>query len=393
MSAGADVNVRNVYGFTSLAQLALRGNRMDTECADILLASGADVNLPVENGDMPVIICRKHDNSTLLQYLQEQGADLNRKNRNGRSALTIAIKYCKRMCIDIWISGGADVNVRNEYGCPVLITAASRGDFISMRALLTAGADENMRSLIEGTTALISCPGRSILCKETRKICVNLLIYNGADVNIFDEDGKTALMCAAAAVGNETVVRLLINAGADVNIADNQGRTALIEAASTPRVENEPMVKALIDAGADVNIADNWGRTALTEAAFEGNFQCMKLLLKEGAHVNKFSCRGNIVTYYLEHTTRIKKCIPKLLQAAGEEIGSSLGGKIPAYLKKHDGITLELKHICREAIRKHLLELNSHQNLFSRIPRLGLPSALVRYLLYYRSVDADDDDD
>ena len=56
---------------------------------------------------------------------------------------------------------------------------------------------------------------------------------------------------------------------------------------------------------------------------------------------------------------------------------------------------LELKHICREAIRKHLLELDPHQHLFGRIPKLGLSSVLMNYLLYGESLDDDvlDDDD
>ena len=33
-------------------------------------------------------------------------------------------------------------------------------------------------------------------------------------------------------------------------------------------------------------------------------------------------------------------------------------------------------------IRKHLLKLDPHQHLFKRVPKLGLPSALSRYLLY-----------
>ena len=32
-------------------------------------------------------------------------------------------------------------------------------------------------------------------------------------------------------------------------------------------------------------------------------------------------------------------------------------------------------------------------NLFNRIPRLGLPSSLTKYLLYDQTLDDDDDDD
>ena len=43
--------------------------------------------------------------------------------------------------------------------------------------------------------------------------------------------------------------------------------------------------------------------------------------------------------------------------------------------------------------QKHLLKLDPHQHLFYRIPRLGLLSALVQYLLYNMSLDNDDDHD
>ena len=40
-----------------------------------------------------------------------------------------------------------------------------------------------------------------------------------------------------------------------------------------------------------------------------------------------------------------------------------------------------LKHLCRETIREHLLQM-SQDNLFVRVPRLGLPKSLTGYLLY-----------
>ena len=52
-----------------------------------------------------------------------------------------------------------------------------------------------------------------------------------------------------------------------------------------------------------------------------------------------------------------------------------------------------LKHLCREAIREHLLHLDQHENLFQRVPRLGLPALLQSYLLYWQTLDDNDDDD
>ena len=54
---------------------------------------------------------------------------------------------------------------------------------------------------------------------------------------------------------------------------------------------------------------------------------------------------------------------------------------VPEYLRERH-FTYTLKDVCREAIRKHLLNINPHLNLFMRIPQLGLPTRLASYLLY-----------
>ena len=55
-------------------------------------------------------------------------------------------------------------------------------------------------------------------------------------------------------------------------------------------------------------------------------------------------------------------------------------------------IKFDLKHLCREATRKHLLKLDPHTHLLGRVPRLGLPSLLTEYLLYNMSLDAPGED-
>ena len=51
---------------------------------------------------------------------------------------------------------------------------------------------------------------------------------------------------------------------------------------------------------------------------------------------------------------------------------------------------LRLSHLCRDVIREHLLELDTHKNLFVRVPRLGLPAGLARYLVFDMSLNGDD---
>lgn len=88
---------------------------------------------------------------------------------------------------------------------------------------------------------------------------VRELLDAGADVDIKDNDGWTALMWSAYQ-GHSDTARLLLDAGADVDIQDNNGWTALIYAAALGYADT---VKLLLDAGADIDIQNNSGWTAL----------------------------------------------------------------------------------------------------------------------------------
>ena len=68
----------------------------------------------------------------------------------------------------------------------------------------------------------------------------------------------------------------------------------------------------------------------------------------------------------------------RLLFAAGEK-------SLHHYLELRTEVNLS--HLCRDVIREHLLELDPHENLFVRVPRLGLPVALQSYLVFDETTD------
>ena len=53
-------------------------------------------------------------------------------------------------------------------------------------------------------------------------------------------------------------------------------------------------------------------------------------------------------------------------------------------------LDINLKDVSRGTIRKHLLHLNSHENLFQRVPRIGLPKILSQYIVYDLCIDDDE---
>ena len=213
-------------------------------------------------------------------------------------------------------------------------------------------------------------------------------------MNTQDENGRTALMYVTKD-GNDKCVMALIIAGADVNAIDSSGQTDLMDAVSGPW---DTYVDLMIEAGADVNKQDKNGDTAVMHVAESFHKKHIRKCFKVGAKVNLSNNEGfNAITRFLikQHTEiRREKEIIISLYAAGETIDEvkvleaaeatddDKKPQVPDYLHE-----LSLKHVCRETVRKHLINIYPHQHLFGRIPQLGLPSSLTRYLLYNVSLD------
>ena len=106
---------------------------------------------------------------------------------------------------------------------------------------------------------------------------VRSYIEGGTNVNLTDEENRTALMYASFN-GNQAIVSFLIENGANVNMFDVNKKTALIMAASGPYAET---VRLLLENKADPNFTDlpeNF--TALMYAASEGQLEVVKVLLE-----------------------------------------------------------------------------------------------------------------
>lgn len=154
------------------------------------------------------------------------------------------------------LSEGVDVNVVDKStDCTALGEAVSRGNLELVQTLINAGADPNIKNN-SGQTALMR------LNEESSAEIVHALLDAGAKVNHKDEDRDTALHVAAALEKTE-ILQALLDAGAKVNARNKDGKTALMVAAEAGQLEN---VRALLWAGADAGRKDSDGATALKYA-------------------------------------------------------------------------------------------------------------------------------
>lgn len=114
---------------------------------------------------------------------------------------------------------------------------------------------------------------------EVRDALTSCDAANLDDVNV---EGETSLMCAVR-IRNLTIVRLLLSRGANPNVADRHGNTALMLVAQPNCAED--IMECLLENGALPRHADQIGRTALHQAA-TNCLRGVEILLKAGADPN-----------------------------------------------------------------------------------------------------------
>lgn len=211
---------------------------------ELLIQAGSDIEARDDEGKTPLFYWSMHDYSDVntASILLRHGANAQALDNDGNSVL----------------------HERPPYKKP--------GDKI--RLLVDAGADINCARKSDGATPLIAEAKHSCLS-------INVLIENGADANVQDADGNTALHW----ICRKWVQRLAMLREwlqfADPTIRNNAGQTCLYNL----RVDNDAYerVQIFLDQGLDLESRDRRGRTVLLAACEKGEQQFITALMQHGA--------------------------------------------------------------------------------------------------------------
>jgi len=114
------------------------------------------------------------------------------------------------------------------------------------------------------------------------------------NVNQLDHNGNTALMWASAE-GNYDFVQLLIDNGADLNLQNFNGETALSLATARGFTN---ICSLLLEGGANPNLGNLDEVTPLHLAVANGHLETIRLLVKMGAFVNARDAEGDSPLHY-----------------------------------------------------------------------------------------------
>ncbi len=167
LSNGANPNYRDPSGRTSLVYAVVTSE----EILRLLLDYGADPNIADKNKRTPLMLAALDVGTEpgIMEALIEHGADINAQDEDGMTAL-------------LWVVGGKD-----------------RSPGLMMSSLIRTGG---LRA--EGWKSWFALVAMYAALKRGAQLdSIRLLVSHGADINIMDNKGMNAMMCAMMGFDDE----------------------------------------------------------------------------------------------------------------------------------------------------------------------------------------------
>ena len=171
------------------------------EHVKVLLEKGADIEAIDKKGQTPLHSAAADiEGSKRVKLLLENYADINVIDNNGQTPLHLAISARLLGFEDLKVLFNTSVRKNLQTPLPVPTSAAT--------TIATVGAIE-AGTIIEGFES------------------VKILLENGADINVIDNNGQTPLHISAASRDGYSHIDILLRHGACVSLVDVNGNTPL----------------------------------------------------------------------------------------------------------------------------------------------------------------------
>ncbi|XP_050190590.1 ankyrin repeat and SOCS box protein 10 [Myiozetetes cayanensis] len=231
-----------------------------TDCVRLLLSSGADPEAVSEDGYRPLHLCKSPDSTECVRQLLQHGASANsRTEEENDTALHVAARHGLAEHVQLLLRHRAELEAKNEEGQTPLNAACAQHH-------QPQDMDRYYRvcQLLVESGASINAADRDrqhplhLACKNANAQIAELLLARGANVNVMNYGGNTALhnilQVAAYKLEHrpELVVRALLNHGA-VRIWPGSLLKVLRYCHTCPRI-----IEALVNSYTHVRVSEDW---------------------------------------------------------------------------------------------------------------------------------------
>ena len=391
LERNVDVNKINNHGNRPLHNLILLSEYKNLDdvltCAELLLDNGASVLRENDMGETPVLSAIRGNYIEILELFIKRNLKLDLKDGYGNGPLHIAAYSCypeneekKKKIFKLLLDAGVENNIKNDNGYtptdilanqrvnPILFSilkgeydfdnpnsirnltsamslhsAILSNNYDIIKAHLEMGTDTDEISEENNNSYALSPLG--VACHILDLKSVELLLKNGADPNLKNNDGETALAnwfkwngstyFSTEKAREDTVnkmMSLLLEYGLNINDAiDNESNNLLIKASeylSISSISNgksipSEVIKFLLKNKVNINLTNIEGQTALMilcKTVFRDGIDWVIELLENGANVGSIDKNGYTVLMYTALNTEsgVVLEIAKLLYDFGD---------------------------------------------------------------------------
>ncbi|MBQ7154309.1 MAG: ankyrin repeat domain-containing protein [Synergistaceae bacterium] len=363
LAEGGNVNLKDTIGRTALHYLAIHPEEYfrPDEMMRILFANGAKV---IDDEAQSLwysasVLSKNYNEAPLMRLLIEHGAVLDDEElRDCANVGEFGDDYCdcRKAFIEEMIrlmhkesqltsseldliaaaySGEAsavsdilsrepniNVNVQtNKWKYTPLMFAAYSDNSDTVSRLINAGAVVDMQNYCGETALREAVINRDYATAE-------LLVQNGADPNIRDNDGETPYTHIFSKVFLESedmeIAELFLKCGVDVDSLNADGDTPLLACLKKRNMHyrTHMMAEMLLQHGANVNAQDREGMTALMFYNKHNSTEIMKMLLRYGADTSLKNLKGQTALGIFLYKGYVDEDVLALLLKGGVYLGN-----------------------------------------------------------------------
>ena len=267
IAKGTDVLLKTKDGLNCLHIAASNGHL--NLCKTLINEINFDVNIADDEGRTALYCSAQSGNDELFGFIADKGTNIFLKTKGGQNCLHIAagkghFNLCKTLIEKI----NFNVHMVDNKKWAALHYAAQNGSYKLMKYFIAKGTDVLLKTE-DGLNCLhiAACHGHLNLCKTL----INEINF---DVNIADDEGRTALHCSAQG-GNDELFGFIADKGTDVFLKTKGGQNCLHIASLSGDLN---LCNILIGKYKfDVHMTDNRGWRALHFSAQSGKYKNVKL--------------------------------------------------------------------------------------------------------------------
>jgi ankyrin repeat protein len=228
-----------------------------------MLERGVPPDAKDDESNTGLILAAEGEPQIVEVLLETKACDVNHQNSSGTTALMQAVRYEDEDIVNQLLAAGARLDLADENGQKVedmatnadIRTALGFAPIFSAQAKKADAKGSGRRASVANVSKDVAGLFEAISDGDIEQVA--FILEHGVPIDCRDDDDNTPLIIAAE--GEPAIVELLIERGADIDLQNRNGVTALIAAV---KFEDPPLVSLLINAGASLTVRDRKGRRA-----------------------------------------------------------------------------------------------------------------------------------